>query len=218
MNTRVKVCGLRDAETLRAMDGLAIDEIGFIFATSRRQVTPQQAGELIRQTSKLRNERDVPPRTVGVFVNPTLAELREVLAEAPLDVIQLHGQETPELCREVRDLLGREVWKVLSVGQEKEDVAGRLAPYVDSVDALLIDTAGGGTGRTFHWELIPDYAEVAHRHQLPLYVAGGLHPGNIQELIRSYAPTGIDVSSGVETNGVKDIELIKQFIERVKEA
>ena len=218
MSTRVKVCGLRDVDTLRAMDGLAMEEIGFVFAKSRRQVTPPQAAELIRHTSELRNARGVAPRTVGVFVNPTFAELQALLVVAPLDVIQLHGEESPELCQEVRDSLGREVWKVLSVGDESEEPSARLAPYASSVDALLIDTAGGGTGRTFRWDLIPAYAEAARQYHLPLYVAGGLHPGNVEELIRGYGPDGIDVSSGVEKDGVKDIALIKEFIERVEKA
>ena len=218
MSVRVKICGLRDAETIRAMDGLAVDEIGFIFAKSRRQVSPAQAGELIDAVAGLRNHNGVKPRTVGVFVNPTLEQLEETVAAAPLDVIQLHGEETPQMCRDVRDRLGRDVWKVLSVGDQHEDAAARLAPYAGAIEAVLIDTAGGGTGQTFQWDRIPDYAAAAQELGLPLYVAGGLQPGNVQELLRSYAPGGIDVSSGVETDGVKDIGLIKQFIERVKEA
>ncbi|MFS0722640.1 phosphoribosylanthranilate isomerase [Paenibacillus sp. 1P07SE] len=218
MTTRVKICGLRDADTIRAMDGLAVDEIGFIFAKSRRQVTPEQAQDLISEVSMLRNRQGLQPRTVGVFVNPTLAELTGILAAAQLDVVQLHGEEDPELCHAVKDQLGREVWKVLSAGEETGDVAARLAPYAGTIDALLIDTAGGGTGKAFQWHLIPAYAEEARRLGIPLYVAGGLHSGNVQELIRDYAPQGIDISSGVEKDGIKDIGLIKQFIERVKEA
>ncbi|GBF72778.1 N-(5'-phosphoribosyl)anthranilate isomerase [Paenibacillus sp. 598K] len=218
MSVRVKICGLRDAETIRAMDGLAVDEIGFVFAKSRRQVSPMQAEALIDAVAGLRNHRGEAPRTVGVFVDPTLEQLEETLATASLDVIQLHGEETPQLCRDVRDRLGRDVWKVLSVGELHEDAVVRLAPYAGAIDAVLIDTAGGGTGQTFQWDRIPAYAAAAQELGLPLYVAGGLHPGNVEELLRSYAPRGIDVSSGVETDGVKDIGLIKQFIERVKEA
>ena len=89
---RVKICGLRDAETIRAMNGLPVEEIGFIFAKSRRQVTPELAGELIREVQQLRTSSGNVPRTVGVFVNAELESVRKLLLIAPLDVVQLHGR------------------------------------------------------------------------------------------------------------------------------
>lgn len=216
--TRVKICGLRDADTIRALDGLPIHEIGFIFAKSRRQVEPALAGTLIEAVQELRAANGDVPRTVGVFVNPTMDSLRETLEAAPLDVVQLHGDETPLFCEEVRNVFDVDVWKVFSVSAPDEEVAegdgsSRLAAYVGSVDAFLIDTAGGGTGQTFAWSAIGSYQAAAGN--VPLYVAGGLDPYNVADLVARYAPTGVDVSSGVETNGIKDLSKIRHFAERV---
>jgi len=214
--TRVKICGLRDAETIRAMDGLPINEIGFMFAESRRKVTPDEAGELIAEVRRLRGRNGAAPRTAGVFVNPELGTLRETLAAAPLDVVQLHGGETPELCRAVKSEFGVEVWKVFAMlPNETASAADRLAPFRGVVEAVLIDTAGGGTGKAFDWRAIEAYHAAARELGVPLYVAGGLHPGNVGELLRTYAPDGVDVSSGVETDGKKDIVKIREFAERV---
>ncbi|MBM7564500.1 phosphoribosylanthranilate isomerase [Paenibacillus sacheonensis] len=216
---RVKICGLRDAETIRSMNGLPVHEVGFIFAKSRRQISPALASELVAEVHKLRNPEGHAPRTVGVFVNPTIDVLRETLQAAPLDVIQLHGEETPQFCEEVRRTFGTAVWKVFSVTDSDADDSkssgpDRLEPYRGSVDAFLVDTAGGGTGKTFAWHVIDRYAEAAAG--IPLYVAGGLHPDNVGELLSQYSPDGVDVSSGVETDGVKDRTKIKVFAERVQ--
>lgn len=200
------------------MEGLAVDEVGFVFAKSRRQVEPETAAALIAEVKKLKTQQGEAPQTVGVFVGATLDGLRELLATAPLDVVQLHGDEGPELCSTVRGELGKAVWKVFSVSGD--DAAGtgheRLFPYKGTIDAALIDTAGGGTGQTFGWEAIPRYAAAAKAIGVPLYVAGGLHPDNASELVGNYEVDGVDVSSGVETDGVKDIEKIRAFVERVK--
>lgn len=219
--TRVKICGLRDSETVRAMNGVPVDEIGFVFAKSRRQVSPALAGELIGEVRNLRTPTGSAPQTVGVFVNPTLEYLRSVLAEAPLDVVQLHGEETPAFCAEVREIFKVKVWKVFSVTAEDSegtvsDGPARLGAFAGVVDGFLIDTAGGGTGVTFAWHVIDRYAEAAEQIGVPLYVAGGLHPDNVGELLSGYSPSGVDVSSGVETDGIKDIQKIRLFAERVK--
>ena len=199
------------------MDGLPVDEIGFIFAKSRRQVTPEQAGSLIEEARKLSTPSGRAPRTVGVFVGCELASLRELLSLAPLDVIQLHGSESPELCGAIKRELGVDVWKVFSVtGNDDGSASSRLSDYQGTVDAVLIDTAGGGTGQTFAWHVIEDYAEAARAIKVPLYVAGGLSPHNIRELLDAHPADGVDVSSGVETDGRKDTEKIKQFVKRVK--
>jgi len=240
---RVKICGLQDEETIQALDGLPIDEIGFVFAKSRREVKPALAAKLIHAVKQLSTPPGSSPRTVGVLVNADLMQIKALLAEAPLDVVQLHGGESPELCAEIRQQCGVEVWKVFSItsdehtqqvaaeassGDVGQDVpeqqaaiahgAGRLAAYKDKVDAVLIDTAGGGTGHTFAWHVIDSYAREAERMGVPLYVAGGLQPDNVSDLLAQYSPGGVDVSSGVETEGHKDVEKIKRFVERVKYA
>ncbi|MBO9610926.1 MAG: phosphoribosylanthranilate isomerase [Paenibacillaceae bacterium] len=219
----VKICGIRAPETARELNRLQlpIDHVGFLFAPSKRQVTPRQAGELI---ALLRGDGGAAagPLAVGVFVEPTEELLRETLAEAPLDVLQLHGNETPAFCRHVRETFGLPVFKAVSVasgGEPDADPLAAVEPYRGSVDAILLDTHDpllGGTGRTFAWERIPAYAAWAADAGVKLLVAGGLRPDNVDELLREYRPDGVDVSSGVETDGHKDIEKIKQFVERVK--
>ncbi|WP_063892456.1 phosphoribosylanthranilate isomerase [Paenibacillus sp. Leaf72] len=234
---RIKICGLKIAETIQQMDGLPFHDIGFVFAPSKRQVLPAQAAELIEAVHALKAADGQRPQTVGVFVNPELEELRETLAIAPLDVVQLHGSETPAFCQTVREQFAVKVWKVFSIRNEtvvqsEEDTgtgadkgtgdhasaneaAARLAPYSGKVDAVLIDTAGGGTGKAFNWQVIDDYQAAAAQLNVPLYVAGGLNPDNVHELLAAHAPSGLDVSSGVETDGVKDIEKIRLFVRKV---
>jgi phosphoribosylanthranilate isomerase len=220
--TNVKICGIRDEQTIRDMDGLPVDYIGFVFAPSKRQVTVEQGALLHKASLSAAMKDGRPPRTVGVFVDPAMEQLAEVLERVPLNVIQLHGQETPDFCREVGKRFGVDVWRALSAdvpnvegGSAAGSGAVRLADYEGAVSAVLIDTAGGGTGRTFRWEVIPSYQERARRHGLRLFVAGGLTPDNISELLAGHTPDGVDISSGVETEGAKDIKKITAFVERV---
>lgn len=224
----VKICGIKTADTLRGMAGLPVDHIGFVFAPSKRRVTPAEAGELIRFLKSEGFQEAGLFRTAGVFVNPTMDELRGVLAEAPLDIIQLHGQETPEFCREVKEAFGAELFKAVPIDEgglaEGAEQAGqltdRLAAYAPYADAFLLDTydpvQGGGSGRTFSWELIPAVRDWSRSVGCKLIVAGGLHSDNVGELLKVYSPDGVDISSGVETDGVKDIGKIKSFVGRVK--
>lgn len=219
-NTAVKICGLQSVEVLKSMINLPIDYIGFVFAKSRRQVSPGQAAEL---TGVLRSwTTGNRPSAAGVFVNPSIEELSRVLSEVPLDAVQLHGEETPQFCREVKACFPVSLIKAVSL---RDESSGRhlngLEGLEDCIDALLLDTFdpvyGGGSGKTFAWESIPVYREWSKRHGIPLYVAGGLHPGNVNELIAEYRPDGVDVSSGVESApGVKDTAKIRAFVERVK--
>lgn len=225
--TLVKICGLKDSATISAMSGLPVDYIGFVFAPSKRQVTAAQAAELhaAAQAAPMRDGK--PPRTVGVFVNPTIEELADTLAQVRLDVVQLHGQESPSFCREVTTRFGVEIWRVISIREAGEkpgsgennrsmmNIEALLAEYAGAVSTILLDTAGGGTGRTFCWEQIPGYQAAARRCGLRLFVAGGLAPDNVAGLIKEYEPDGVDVSSGVETDGVKDLSKIATFAERV---
>ncbi|MEO2207230.1 phosphoribosylanthranilate isomerase [Paenibacillus pabuli] len=221
----VKICGLQDVEVLKSMINLPIDYIGVVFADSRRQIEADKAAELravlMDWTAPNR------PKLAGVFVNPSMTELESVMEVAHLDVIQLHGQESPEFCGLVKQRFGTEVFKALSfpkdeTATEVNDAAKILDPYQNVVDAILLDTYdplyGGGSGKTFAWDRIPAYAEWAIQHGIALFVAGGLQPDNVEQLIQNYAPDGVDVSSGVESDGVKDIAKITAFVERVKQA
>jgi phosphoribosylanthranilate isomerase len=214
----IKICGLRTIPMVVSLGTLAIDDIGFVFAPGKRTVTAEYAGTMIKA---LRLTGSFA-RAVGVFVNPTLELLMDTLDKAPLDVIQLHGQESPELCREVQQAFpGIAISKVFAVMQEHDPmfIASQLDPYKDVCNSILLDTYGGGTGETFAWERIPAYQAWATDNNIPLIIAGGLDADNVGELISKYNPDGVDVSSGVESSaGVKDILLIKAFIERVRSA
>jgi phosphoribosylanthranilate isomerase len=219
-STKVKICGLMNTETIRAINHLPIDQVGFIFAPSKRQVSPKQAGEMI---SLLRTSySEAVPQTVGVFVNPTKELLIQTMAEAPLDVIQLHSPETVEFCRWIKENFQVKIYKVISVSESREiqHQLDELIPYAEVVDAILLDTydpiVGGGTGQTFSWHCIPEYLAWTRKNGLKLIVAGGLNAENIDQLIADYEPDGVDISSGVETDGSKDPLKIQAFVERVK--
>ncbi|MCI3920296.1 phosphoribosylanthranilate isomerase [Paenibacillus sp. TRM 82003] len=215
----LKVCGIRDTATAAAIAPLDIDYVGFVFAPSKRRVSPAEAGELI---AAMRSSGGTQ-RFAGVFVNPTLDDLADTLTAAPLDVLQLHGQEGGPFVRECRERFPAvEVWKALGIGGESSHdeaaVSERLEPYAGALNALLLDAMGGGTGTTFNWNAIASYDHWAKREGIPLLIAGGLHADNVGELLGGYAADGVDVSSGVETDGVKDIEKIRTFVKRVKRA
>jgi len=235
----VKICGIRDQQTLRKMAGLPVDYVGFVFAPSRRRVTAEEFAALADCARSVPMAGGRPPRTVGVFVNPSMEELELAVRLSRLDVVQLHGTETPDFCREAASRFGVAVWRALNAeeaapaggeGQTDESTAesrmtgagrpgpdGILAAYRGAAEAVLLDTGGGGTGRTFSWDVIPAWKEAARRHGLKLFVAGGLTPDNVRALIDAYGPDGVDVSSGVETDGRKDIGKIAAFVERVKQ-
>ncbi|MFD0694822.1 phosphoribosylanthranilate isomerase [Paenibacillus sp. GCM10027628] len=221
----VKICGLQSVEVLKSIVHLPIDHIGLVFAPSKRQLLPEKAGELIAFLKSEAEQGVRVPLSVGVFVNPGEEELERTLAVAPLDVVQLHGQETPAFCQWVREHFQVKVYKSVSISKADnaiptaESVAGQLDPYLGTVDAILLDTFdpvyGGGSGKTFAWDCIPVYQAWARQAGVQLLVAGGLQPDNVDQLVNIYSPDGVDVSSGVETDGAKDIVKITSFVERV---
>ncbi len=222
---QIKICGLQTLEMIQSVVTLPLTYIGFVFAPSKRKVTPEQVGSWVNYVNSLRKLDRMVPRTVGVFVNPSLEELREVVRSTSIDVIQLHGQETPDFLRFIKQELGKPIIKSVSVlpsNQEMitlESVITQCQPYEEFIDVLLVDTHepmyGGGSGKTFTWDCIPIYQQWANRAHVELFVAGGLHADNVHQLITDYHPHGVDVSSGVETDGVKDIIKIQRFVERV---
>lgn len=214
--TEIKICGLQSGEVLKSISKLQldIDYVGFVFAESKRQVSTS----FIREVAGL-----IPDhvRAVGVFVNPDIQELDQVMEVCPLDVIQLHGDEQADFCLNVKHRYQREVWKAWRVRQESSDF-NQLpsSDYATGIDALLLDTyvkeTRGGTGKPFQWEMIPLYRHWADIHGKRLLVAGGLHADNIEQLLKQYEVDGIDVSSGVETDGQKDLHKMIQVTERVR--
>lgn len=208
--TVVKICGIKDAMTLSLLHQLGVDYAGFVFAASKRQVTPIQVRKMLIQVKK-------HPALVGVFVDPTIDELWEAISMAPLDVIQLHGEESTELIQEIKENFSCQVWKAIRV-KERSQVEQSIKLYQPHVDAFLLDayhpTQAGGTGERFSWAEIPQLKELVG--ETPFFVAGGINPANVGELIGVYQAERIDLSSGVETEDQKDPEKIRQLMERVR--
>ena len=209
MATAVKICGLTTPEGVAAAVGAGARYLGFVFfAKSPRHVTPEQAAALAAEVP-------LGIAKVGLFVNPDDALLGEVLAQVPLDMIQLHGAESPARVTEVRALTGLPVIKAVGVAEPADLDA--LWDYGLVADMLLIDAKPpkgadlpGGNGLAFDWRLL------AGRQILkPWLLAGGLTPENVAQALRLTRAPGVDVSSGVESApGVKDPDRIRDFIAR----
>ncbi|GIN92708.1 phosphoribosylanthranilate isomerase [Siminovitchia terrae] len=199
---RIKFCGLTDKHSAKTAVEAGADAIGFVFAASKREVTPEQAKEIIES---------LPPyvSTVGVFVDETLDRINEIAEYCQLDMLQLHGSETPEYCHHIK----RPAVKAIKV--RKASDLDQAAAYKQVVRGLLLDAyvegASGGTGHTFPWE----YAAKA-RGMDPIVLAGGLRADNVEEAIIKISPFAVDVSSGIESDGVKDPRKMIEFVQRVR--
>jgi indole-3-glycerol phosphate synthase/phosphoribosylanthranilate isomerase len=215
----VKVCGLKTAEQARAVVELGADAFGLVFAPSRRQVTPDHAQTLVEAACsalvpplprKGEGVRGSEPLAIGVFVNEPIARIAEIAATVGLDAVQLSGDESPETCAAVAHATGLPVLRALR--PRSLDDLPLLDEYALAGAILMLDTPAndgsyGGTGQTGDWRLA---AEAARRW--PIILAGGLTPDNLAEALAAVAPRGVDVSSGVETDGVKDLAKIAAFL------
>jgi phosphoribosylanthranilate isomerase len=211
MRPLVKICGINSAEALRAASDA--DLVGFVFfPPSPRAVTPEGAAAI---------SATLPggPGRVGLFVDPTDDEIGAALSALPLDLLQLHGAETPGRCAELRARFGVPVMKALGIATP-DDLAP-LPEYAPVVDRFLLDakpppeaTRPGGNAESFDWALV-----AGLRPGRPWLLAGGLQPGNVAAALQATRADGADVSSGVErARGVKDEALVRGFIEAVRSA
>lgn len=197
--TKIKICGLTRRQDVDMVNEAGPDCVGFVFARSRRQVSPQQALEL-----KKGLKRGIA--AVGVFVDAPMEEIEALCRRGIIDGIQLHGAESSACIEELRKRTGLPIIKAVSMKP------GLDAGYFDQIpaDFLLLDQGKGGTGKTFDWSLIPKIKK-------PFFLAGGLNPENLGEAIRAVGPFGVDLSSGVETDGVKDREKILRAVRCARE-
>ncbi|CAM4069907.1 phosphoribosylanthranilate isomerase [Paracoccus yeei] len=209
MPVSVKICGLKDAGAVDAAVSAGARYLGFVFfPKSPRHVTPEQAAELATRVP-------VGIARVGLFVDPNDAALQSVLGRVPLDIVQLHGTETPARVAEVKALTGLPVMKAVGIAEPAD--LDQLWDYGLAADMLLVDakpprdaTLPGGNGLAFDWRLL-----VGRQMLKPWLLAGGLTPENVNAAIRLTRAQGVDVSSGVESApGVKDAERIRQFVAR----
>ena len=191
--TKVKICGLSTKEAVETAVSAGVDYIGFVFAPSKRQVNVEQAAELAEL---------IPPnvKKVGVFVSPSRAELLEAIDKVELDLVQIHGQLADDVFEDL---------PCSSIQAVQVDGEGHV-PH-SQADYLLFDAPVAGSGQTFDWGQL-DTTELSQ----PFFIAGGLNEDNVEEAIQHFTPYAVDVSSGVETNGQKNHEKIRRFIERVK--
>ena len=191
--TKVKICGLSTKEAVKTAVSAGADYIGFVFAPSKRQVTLEQAIDLAKF---------IPShiQKVGVFVSPSRAELLEAIEKVGLDLVQIHDQVADDLFENL---------PCASIQALQVDGNGQVSN--SQADYLLFDAPVAGSGQTFDWGRL-DTTGLAQ----PFFIAGGLNEDNVARAIQHFSPFAVDVSSGVETDGQKDHEKIRRFIERVK--
>ena len=208
---KVKMCGISKVETIPAVVEAKPDYMGLVFAPSKRQVTVEQAKILIEELHKqCINHYDTKVvKTVGVFVNETLDNLVRIADTANLDAVQLHGDEDEAFIQSLKERTNVEVWKAIQIR-----TAADTEKWIDSsADMLLFDAyhkdERGGTGEVFDWSSLDAF-------ERPFMLAGGIDSTNVARAIRTVRPYGIDISSGIETNGVKDDEKITAFTKIVK--
>ena len=203
-SVQVKICGLRTIEQLHTCIDAGTDLLGLMFyEPSSRYIQPQEAKELLKAIDR----EQLMPDIVGVFVNKEAGFINDLAEQLGLDVVQLHGDETPEFCQRMK----RPVIKGLRLSRMADLSMARA--YTETSWRILLDTPTskwGGTGETHDWELA---RRVSQR--MPLLLAGGLTPENVGAAIEQVRPWGVDVSSGVETNAVKDTGKIQAFVRAV---
>lgn len=197
--TVIKLCGMTRACDIEVVNELKPDYIGFVFwERSKRNVTREQAHELKKLL-------DPDIRVAGVFVDPDMDFVAGLLTDGIIDVAQLHGKEDAAYIQKLRELApGKEIIKAFKI-RSLEDVALANA---DSADYVLLDS-GTGSGKTFDWSLLQGITR-------PYFLAGGLSPENVEQAVKDLHPYAVDVSSGIESDGLKDPEKMRQFVKLVR--
>ena len=200
--TKIKICGLTRTEDIEMVNEFLPDYIGFVFAKSRRQVSAEQAKEL-------KNKLRPAIKAVGVFVNEKPENIAEIANQGIIDLIQIHGDEDAAYCAQLRKLTQAPIIKVVRVECE-DDFAG-IEEF--DCDYYLFDTLSskeyGGTGKAFDHSILHN-----KKIKKPIFVAGGLNQDNVAAVIEVIKPFGVDTSGGVETDGIKDANKIKEFIKQ----
>ena len=207
MRTRAKICGITRLQDVKAVVDAGADAIGFVFyPPSPRAVSAEQAAELIQA---------IPPyvQTVGLFVNHTLEQIQAIINAANIDILQFHGDESAETCQAIAAHVGRRWYKAIQVKPDLDVVAEIEKYQAAGASAVLLDAwhpeLKGGTGHSFDWTNFP-------KLNLPLILAGGLNPDNIEQAILTTHAYAVDVSGGVESaKGIKDQQLIERFMQGV---
>ncbi len=199
----IKVCGMRDANNIHAVEQLAIDWMGFIFYEKSPRACNDALTYLPRQVER-----------VGVFVNHSLPTITKLILKYKLDIVQLHGQETPALCTQLRQM-GVKVIKAMPIANQEDLILA--STYEDVVDYLLFDTKsklGGGSGKQFDWTILNEYSL-----KTPFLLSGGIGPKSLHALSKFNHPklVGYDLNSKFEISpGMKSLELLSPFIDELR--
>jgi phosphoribosylanthranilate isomerase len=210
---KVKICGLTDVGSAQAAAEAGAEYVGMVFAPSKRQLNPPKAKEIADSVRRLKTR----PRLVGVFVDLNPGEVNRIADYCQLDAVQLSGKESWYQCGQIK----LPIIKALHItpGSKAEEVCAEIEKGYGWISSerltFLLDTQsseGGGSGNVFDWGIA---REIAAR--FPVIVAGGLNPENVGKMIGEVKPWGVDVSSGVETQGKKDIKKIEEFVRMAKE-
>lgn len=193
--TKIKLCGLSRLCDIEVANELKPDYIGFVFAPkSRRYVTPQKASEL-------KKSLDSAIKAVGVFVNEKSETVAELLNSGIIDIAQLHGSEDENYIEQLRQLTKKPIIKAFRIDSRRDIDKAQGS----SADFILLDSGNGGTGTAFDWQLIQNISR-------PYFLAGGLDNDNISSAINILKPYAVDVSSGIETDGLKDKKKMAAFV------
>ncbi len=206
-STKVKICGLTSLHDARFVSGAQVHYMGFIFfEESPRYIEPAEAGAIINWIEG--------PECVGVFVNQPLDDVNMIARQTGVDLVQLHGTESPDYCR----LVEKPVIKVIHVEPEggDPDLQQAVEPYLDVVDFLMFDTRikgkWGGTGRTFDWSLLKKISG-----EKPFFLSGGINAHNVRKACKQINPYAVDLSSSLESEpGRKDFDKVEAFIEEMR--
>jgi phosphoribosylanthranilate isomerase len=210
---QVKICGISDIEHALATAEAGADYLGLVFAPSKRQISPQNAARIVHEVQKLAK----PPQIVGVFVHSPVNDVNFIADFCKLDCVQLSGDENWDYCLSIK----KPIIKAIHVHTRAtaEEIIDEIKKGYGFLPAdnlrFLLDSkvkgSFGGTGQAFDWKVAK---EVSLKY--PVLVAGGLEPNNVGQMVHEVKPWGVDVSSGVETGGKKDVEKIRLFVQRAK--
>ncbi len=200
--TKIKICGLRRQEDIESVNLMEPDYVGFVFAKSKRQISAKEAGTL-------KGMLKPNIKVVGVFVNEEISKIFELVKEGIIDLVQLHGDEDAEYIKHLTSCTSAQIIKAIRVKDQESLTHVKQLPG----DYLLFDTYRreqyGGSGERFDWSLL---SNIDRRY----FLAGGINTSNVEIAIRLTKPYGIDISSGVETDGYKDRDKIIDFVNKVR--
>jgi len=216
----LKICGIRPGDDLSFLRHPVVTHVGVVMVpASRRYVSPDEAGDLVRAAKRIRPD----VTAVAVVSGGSSEEIAEAVKRAGVDVVQLHGGEPWHVAEQLREA-GFRVWRAVAFdpGDDVPAFLDALRSYASYADAILFDAkppadakpgVTGGHGRAFDWDCL---AEIVRAFSFNWWVAGGITPGNVRDLLRRVRPVGIDVSSGVEVGGRKDVRRIDQLIQAME--